>query len=619
MSAEPPPQNTSGNFNNDNYINPNQPVDEQYLLENFLSFPLAQGQETLLSTVISGTLTTQDIATFSDITNFNAVATFNADVEINENITINQNNTQSNSATISIPSTFNNTIDCNNSVTIGDTSKIVFQDFMTVGETLTQQIDTADSNRYKWISSISNEMLFKLGNAFNFYKECTINNSTIPANDNSTYVPTTAWVNQFVANNPPSLTNYAQLNTSTSQTFTGAINFSNASVTYQNNQIATINQIPNVSNFVKLDNNGVNQTLTGALTAPTFNLGSYGSLNLATYEMYLTNTAPSGDLIFKVASGGSFVNKINNVTLTTLTSSGLTTNYTIPSNSNNNTVPNTAWVNSAIAGSSPVLTGYAKLDNNGVNQSFVSPITFQGTNSSSGTSAPFIVSNTSSGEYFSLFVDPNPNYDMTLYSNQTTNSGLTVRNATNSFTINPVSNNTAFFANPISTNDILTVNNSISCQSASYQSAQSFPQPSTNILATLAYVNNLGGVLTNLAYTVYNPNPTFYVITYLQPDTPFYKYTGASTIVYNAQPNIQSFTIRNPSGSALAFQSNIDFTSLPNTPTNVNLYVIQYNNTTKAQTNIRLTYNATAGNYTFNTSVNATTTNTYYFNGSFNY
>lgn len=71
MSVQPPPSNTSGNYNPTDWTNGNQYVDEAYISENFLSYPSAQGQETLADTIISGTLTAQSPATFSDLTTFN--------------------------------------------------------------------------------------------------------------------------------------------------------------------------------------------------------------------------------------------------------------------------------------------------------------------------------------------------------------------------------------------------------------------------------------------------------------------------------------------------------------------------------------------------------------------
>ena len=71
MSVQPPPSNTSGNYNPTDWTNGNQFVDEAYISENFLSYPSAQGQETLADTIISGTLTAQSPATFSDLATFN--------------------------------------------------------------------------------------------------------------------------------------------------------------------------------------------------------------------------------------------------------------------------------------------------------------------------------------------------------------------------------------------------------------------------------------------------------------------------------------------------------------------------------------------------------------------
>jgi hypothetical protein len=94
---------------------------------------------------------------------------------------------------------------------------------------------------------------------------------------------------------------------------------------------------------------------------------------------------------------------------------------------------------------------------NDISNTFLSPTIqkFQGSNSTLPTTAPLQFTNVSTGEYGSLFVDPNPNNDLTLYSNQS-GGGLTIRNSTNSFTINPTTTNTASFLNPIVSNSSIT-------------------------------------------------------------------------------------------------------------------------------------------------------------------
>jgi hypothetical protein len=94
---------------------------------------------------------------------------------------------------------------------------------------------------------------------------------------------------------------------------------------------------------------------------------------------------------------------------------------------------------------------------NDISNTFIYPTiqTFQGSNATLPTTAPLRFSNVTSGEYGSLFVDPNPNNDLTLYSNQS-GGGLTIANSTNSFTINPTSTNVATFLNPIVSNASIT-------------------------------------------------------------------------------------------------------------------------------------------------------------------
>ena len=69
MSAEPPPSDANGGYNPDDWIN-NDPnnngaINEQYLAQNYLQFPLAQGSETLGDAIVGGALTVQGLSTFS--------------------------------------------------------------------------------------------------------------------------------------------------------------------------------------------------------------------------------------------------------------------------------------------------------------------------------------------------------------------------------------------------------------------------------------------------------------------------------------------------------------------------------------------------------------------------
>jgi hypothetical protein len=97
---------------------------------------------------------------------------------------------------------------------------------------------------------------------------------------------------------------------------------------------------------------------------------------------------------------------------------------------------------------------------NDISNTFLSPTTqtFQGSNSTTSTSAPIKFSNITSGEYGTLYVDPSPNNDLTLYSNQN-NGGLTIRNLNGySFTVNPTTGNVATFINPVSSTYRITGN-----------------------------------------------------------------------------------------------------------------------------------------------------------------
>jgi hypothetical protein len=71
MSAEPPPSGGNSGYNPDDWTNANDPVDQQYLAQNYLQFPNAQGAETMGDLIVSGALTAQDPATFADTATFN--------------------------------------------------------------------------------------------------------------------------------------------------------------------------------------------------------------------------------------------------------------------------------------------------------------------------------------------------------------------------------------------------------------------------------------------------------------------------------------------------------------------------------------------------------------------
>ena len=79
---------------------------------------------------------------------------------------------------------------------------------------------------------------------------------------------------------------------------------------------------------------------------------------------------------------------------------------------------------------------YAQLNTDNI---FLQPYknTFQQNNSTSSTTAPLQITNSTNNDNATFYIDPAPSVDLTLYSNQT-NGGLTVRNPTASFTLNPI-------------------------------------------------------------------------------------------------------------------------------------------------------------------------------------
>jgi hypothetical protein len=79
---------------------------------------------------------------------------------------------------------------------------------------------------------------------------------------------------------------------------------------------------------------------------------------------------------------------------------------------------------------------YAQLNTDNV---FLQPYknTFQQNSTTTSTTAPLQITNSTNNDNATFYIDPAPSVDLTLYSNQT-NGGLTVRNPTASYTLNPV-------------------------------------------------------------------------------------------------------------------------------------------------------------------------------------
>jgi len=146
---------------------------------------------------------------------------------------------------------------------------------------------------------------------------------------------------------------------------------------------------------------------------------------------------------------------------------------------------------------------------NNQNNTFLSPYiqTFQGSNSTTNTTGPLQFSNVSSGEYGSFYVDPSPNNDLTLYSNQS-NGGLTIRNVNgNSFTVNPQLNNANFF-NPIVTTGSIS-STSVNITNSSYFNSGNNTGINNNVSGSLNpfiyfAINDLSNVQTIPLYIYYN-------------------------------------------------------------------------------------------------------------------
>jgi hypothetical protein len=104
----------------------------------------------------------------------------------------------------------------------------------------------------------------------------------------------------------------------------------------------------------------------------------------------------------------------------------------------------------------PNTTSFASVNSSNTFLSQVSPSQpyqqiITGNNLSGNTNAPLVVKNIDTGEYCGFYIDPSTNYDVTLYSGQSS-GGLTLRNVDgNSCSLTPSApNNTAYFSNPLS-------------------------------------------------------------------------------------------------------------------------------------------------------------------------
>ena len=130
--------------------------------------------------------------------------------------------------------------------------------------------------------------------------------------------------------------------------------------------------------------------------------------------------------------------------------------------------------------------------------------TFNGNNNSSSLNAPIVIKNYDNGDGGSLYLDPSGNYDITLFSNQSSNAGLTVRNPSYSFTVNPTSGNVASFINPVSSTYRITGNGLTTTSNLIFPDATTQTTAfTTNLLSVYATSNNT--VLTGVG--TYNGQP----------------------------------------------------------------------------------------------------------------
>ena len=369
MSVQPPPTNTNGGFNQGDWTDPNAPVNQQYLAENYLQFPAAQGAETLATTTISGTLTAQDNATFSDVTFFNGDSTFS------ESVIINANTGKTNTCSINIPTTVTSTIGLGGSATA----------------------------------------------------------TTQPSGNNTTSVATTEFVQNAVQVSGVQTTDTPLL---WSGNNTWQTNIGNSGYTFPYGLNAGWNASAGSGDCDLIAIGGTTgNPLTGGLnvylaTAPT-------TITPATVPKFQVNANN-----VNIPAGSTY--NINGVSITA----------------------NSALLNGGTSGAPQIFTGYDLFENQ---------TTFNGDNTTVQNTGIIKFTNANTGSIGTLYQDASGGNDMTLWSSNT-NGGLTVRNPSYSFTVNPTLGNVATFTNPIASAYSITGGSFISSQTTLTQDPNFNPQ-----------------------------------------------------------------------------------------------------------------------------------------------
>lgn len=167
------------------------------------------------------------------------------------------------------------------------------------------------------------------------------NTSVIPYPDNTTKVPTTAWVNLAVAGGSGSLLG-------TNNVWTGTNQFQSTTTMLNNLSMNSITAIANR----QITSSYYNFYATNNVATLTYSGRFYGNLNSIVYDCPDTSLTGSSSHIFYNYNGASVLNSL------TISNTGITNNTVQPaSNDSTNIVPTTAWVQSAIsAGATPTTT-----------------------------------------------------------------------------------------------------------------------------------------------------------------------------------------------------------------------------------------------------------------------
>jgi hypothetical protein len=394
MSAEPPPADSNGGYNPDDWTNSNDPIDNQYLAQNYLQFPLAQGSETLADTIVSGIFTAQDTSTFSDLATFNngidiastAGITF-SDNSIQTTAFVEANYAQLNTDNIFLP-TFTNTF--NGSVSLGANATATTQ---TSGNSTTLVATTAfvqDAVQVAGVQVSDSPLAWSGVNTWQL---------------NAGTAGTLPYTYGYGISNLWNLTGGAGdcdivANAGTSASVDRAYNI----YCVQNNITGTA--LTTTTPQLSLSNNGFPMQVKDGIGIPTGKTYAINGVNILT--PYSTTTQMNTAISSALTTSGF-------APLASPALTGTPTISTTPTSGQTTAIANVQYVADAISGSIPSLANYAQL-NTATAQTFTGAVNF--------SYVPTVLNNpiatlTSSGGGFQTFTTP-INFSNTLMYNNLT-------------------------------------------------------------------------------------------------------------------------------------------------------------------------------------------------------